>query len=54
MTPTTRTELMNIAKNAATYISHLNGEADTFEVEGATLMAEICYEAEIEEDAGDY
>lgn len=54
MIQTTCTELEQIAKQAAAYIARLNGEADTFEVEGATLMAEICYEAEIEEDAGDY
>ncbi len=54
MTPTTRTELMNIAQNAATHIASLNGEADTFEIEGSTLIAEIRYETEIGEDAGDY
>lgn len=54
MIQTTCTELEQIAKQAAAYIARLSGEADTFEVEGATLMAEICYEAEIEEDAGDY
>ncbi len=54
MTPTTRTELMNIAKDAAAYIASLNGEADTFEIEGSILIAEIRYETEIGEDAGDY
>lgn len=54
MTPVTHTELMNIVKDAAAYIARLNGENDTFEIEGETLIAEICYEAEIGEDAGDY
>ena len=54
MTPTTRTELMNIAKDAAAYIDRLNGECDTFQIDGATLSAVIAYEAEIGEDRGDY
>ena len=53
MTPTTRTELMNIAKDTAAYITRLNGECDTFEINGATLTAVITYTAEIGEDAGD-
>jgi len=43
-----------MAQQAATYIARLNGENDTFEIEGETLIAEIYYEAEIGEDAGDY
>ncbi len=54
MTTAAHTELQAMAQQATAYIARLNGEADTFEVEGATLMAEICYEAEIGEDAGDY
>ncbi len=54
MTPTTRTELMNIAKDAAAYITRLNGECDTFQIDGATLSAVIAYEAETGEDRGDY
>ncbi len=54
MTTTVHTELEQIAKQASNYIANLNGETDIFEVEGATHIAEICYEAEIGEDAGDY
>ena len=54
MTPTLTTELQQIAEQAAIHIARLNGENDTFEVEGATIIAEIRYEAEIGEDAGDY
>ncbi len=54
MTTATHIELMNIAKYAAAYINRLNGECDTFEIDGATLTAVITYEAEIVEDKGDY
>lgn len=54
MTPTTRTELMNIAKDAAAYIARLNGECDTFQIDGETLSTVIAYEAETDEDRGDY
>ena len=53
MTTSTRTELMNIAKQAAAYITRLNGENDTFQIAGETLIAVITYEAEIGEDPGD-
>lgn len=53
MTPTTFTELLTIADRAASYITKLNGESRTFEIEGETLTAVIAYEAEIEEDGGD-
>lgn len=53
MNTTTHTELMQIAKEAADYITKLNGESETFEVEGATLTAVIDYRATIGEDAGD-
>lgn len=54
MTPTTRTELMNIAKDAAAYIVRLKGECDTFQIDSETLSAVIVYEAETDEDRGDY
>ena len=44
---------MDIAKRAADYITNLNGESQTFEIEGATMTAVISYEAEIGEDPGD-
>ena len=37
MTPTTRTELMDIAKQAVEYIGRLNGEGETFQIDGDTL-----------------
>ncbi len=54
MTSTTRTELMNLAKQAATYITKLNGEAETFEIESNGITAVIAYDTEIVEDKGDY
>ena len=53
MNATTHTELMQIAKEAAAYITKLNGESETFEIEGATLTAVIDYRATIGGDAGD-
>ena len=53
MTTATHTELMQIAKQAAEYITKLNGENETFEIEGDTLTAVIAYTAEIGEDDGD-
>ena len=53
MTSTTRTELMNLAKQAA-YITKLNGEAETFEIESNGITAVIAYDTEIVEDKGDY
>lgn len=53
-TYTTRTELMNLAKQAAAYITKLNGEAETFEIESNGITAVIAYDAEIVEDKGDY
>ena len=49
MTPTTRTELMNIAKDAAAYTV-----GNTFQIDSETLSAVIVYEAETDEDRGDY
>ena len=49
MASTTRTELMNLAKQAAAYITKLNGEA-----ESNGITAVIAYDAEIVEDKGDY
>ena len=54
MASTTRTELMNLAKQAAAYITKLNGEAETFEIESNGITAVIAYDAEIVEDKGDY
>lgn len=54
MTTATHIELMQIATKAAAYITKLNGESETFEIEGDTLIAVIAYEAEIGEDAGDH
>lgn len=53
MTTATHTELMQIATKAAAYITKLNGESETFEIEGSTLTAIIDYRAEVGEDAGD-
>ncbi|MCB6995358.1 hypothetical protein LI089_03280 [Alistipes communis] len=47
MTSTTRTELMNLAKQAAAYITKLNGEAETFEIESNGITAVIAYGAEL-------
>lgn len=54
MTTATHTELMQIAKEAAAYITKLNGESKTFEIEGDTMTAVIEYKAEIGYDKGDY
>lgn len=54
MTTATHTELMQIAKDAAAYITNLNGESKTFEIEGNTMTAVIEYRAEIGYDKGDY
>lgn len=54
MTTATHTELMQIAKEAAEYITKLNGESETFQIDGATLSAIIRYEAECGYDKGDY
>lgn len=54
MTTATYTELMQIAKEAAAYIiTRLNGESETFEIDGDNLSAEIVYEAEVGYDPGD-
>lgn len=54
MTTATHTALQNLAKQAAEYITKLNGEAETFEVVCGDYLAVIAYEAEIAEDKGDY
>ncbi|WP_347297138.1 hypothetical protein [uncultured Bacteroides sp.] len=54
MTTATHTAMLNLAKQAAVYISRLNGEADTFEVEHNGMTAVIAYEAEVGYDKGDY
>ena len=48
MTTATHTALQNLAKQAAEYITKLNGEDDTFEVETENFTACIRYEAEYE------
>lgn len=53
MTTATHTAMLDLAKQAAVYISRLNGEADTFEVEHNGMTAVIAYEAVIGEDTGD-
>lgn len=54
MTTSTHTELQQIAKQAAAYITKLNGECETFEIECNGITAVIAYDAEIIEDKGDY
>ncbi len=39
MTTAAYIELQAMAQQAAAYIASLNGEADTFEIEGSTLIA---------------
>ena len=46
--------MQNLAKQAAAYITKLNGEAETFEIESDGITAVIAYDAEIVEDKGDY
>lgn len=53
MTSRLHSELQDIAKRAAAYITQQHGESGTFEIEGATMTAVISYEAEIGEDPGD-
>lgn len=48
MTTATRNELQNLAKLTADYITKLNGESETFEVETENFTACIRYEAEYE------
>ena len=54
MTTATYTTMQNLAKQAAAYITKLNGEAETFEIEREDITAVIAYDAEIVEDKGDY
>lgn len=46
MTTEINNELLNLARLAADYITKLNGESDTFEVETENFTACIKYEAE--------
>lgn len=48
MTTATHNELLTLAKMAADYITKLNGESETFEVETENFTACINYEAEYE------
>ena len=50
MTTATYTTMQNLAKQAAAYITKLNGEAETFEIESDGITAVIAYDAEIVED----
>lgn len=52
MTTATHTELQQIAEQAAAYIARLNGECDTFQIDGETLSAVIAYEAETGRGSG--
>lgn len=54
MTTERLTELRDIAKQAADYISGLNGESEIFQIDGDTLTAAITYTADICDDKGDY
>lgn len=54
MITATYNELMNISFKAAEYINRLNGESETFQIDGETLLAVISYEAETKQDKGDY
>ncbi len=54
MTTERLTELRDIAKQAADYISDLNGESETFQIDGDTLTAAITYTADICDDKGDW
>ncbi|WP_195454257.1 hypothetical protein [Alistipes communis] len=54
MTTATYTTMQNLAKQAAAYITKLNGEAETFEIESNGITAVIAYDAEIVEDKVDY
>ena len=54
ITTATYTTMQNLAKQAAAYITKLNGEAETFEIESNGITAVIAYDAEIVEDKGDY
>ena len=53
MTTATHTTMLNLAKQAAAYITKLNGESETFEIESNGMTAVVSYEAEIGDDAGD-
>ena len=50
MTTATHNELLTLARQAADYITKLNGESETFDVETENFTACINYEAEIGED----
>ena len=54
MATATHNELLTLAKMAADYITKLNGESETFDVDTENFTACINYEAEIGEDKGDY
>lgn len=49
MTQTTYTELQALAQEAAARIALLDGEVDTFQIDGDTLSAVIDYRVEVDE-----
>lgn len=53
MNATTHTEMLDLVKQAADYITKLNGESETFDVYTENYTATIDYRATIGEDAGD-
>lgn len=53
MTTATHTAMQNLADKAAAYITKLNGESETFEIESNGMTAVVSYEVEIGDDAGD-
>lgn len=53
MTTTMHTEMLKLAEKAAAYITRLNGESESFEVESNGITAVVTYRAEISEDPGD-
>lgn len=52
MTTATHTAMQNLADKAAAYITKLNGENETFEIESNGMTAIVSYEAEIGDDPG--
>ena len=53
MTPTLYTELQTLATSVVDYIARLDGESDTFQIDGDTLSVVIEYKADVDETAGD-
>lgn len=53
MTATTHSAMLKLAEKAAAYITRLNGESESFEVESNGMTAVVTYSVEIGEDVGD-